>query len=260
MTHFVDLFYAVSGFGVGFLVGMTGIGGGSLMTPLLILVFGVHPATAVGTDLLYAAATKSGGTIVHGLNRNIEWRVVGWLATGSVPMTAATLFALSRLDIHGGAVQAVMTAVLSSALIATAVVLLFRKRILALYSGRIGERAPRRTVILTVLVGAMLGLLVTISSVGAGALGATALMMLYPRLPTVRIVGSDIAHAVPLTLAAGFGHWMVGSIDWALLGSLLAGSLPGIVIGSHLSVRVPEAVLRFGLATTLILVAGRLVL
>ena len=112
MNHSVDLLYAISGFGVGFLVGTTGVGGGSLMTPLLILVFGVHPATAVGTDLLYAAATKSGGTVVHGLNRNIEWRVVGWLATGSVPVTPATLLALSRLDIHGGAVQAVMTAVL----------------------------------------------------------------------------------------------------------------------------------------------------
>ncbi len=260
MNHSVDLLYVVSGFGVGFLVGMTGIGGGSLMTPLLILVFGVHPATAVGTDLLYAAATKSGGTVVHGLNRNIEWHVVGRLAIGSIPTTAATLLVLSRLDIHGSAVQTAMTAVLSGALIATAVVLLFRKRILARYSRRIDERAPRRTVMLTVLVGAMLGLLVTISSVGAGALGATALMILYPRLPTARIVGSDIAHAVPLTLAAGFGHWLVGSVDWALLGSLLAGSLPGIMIGSYLSVRVPEAVLRFGLATTLILVASRLVL
>jgi uncharacterized membrane protein YfcA len=260
MNHSIDLLYAVSGFGVGFLVGTTGVGGGSLMTPLLILVFGVHPATAVGTDLLYAAATKSGGTVVHGLNRNIEWRVVGWLAIGSIPTTAATLLVLSHLDIHGGAVRAVMTAVLSSALIATAVVLLFRKRILALCSGHIDERAPRRTAGLTVLVGAVLGLLVTISSIGAGALGVTALMILYPRLQTARIVGSDIAHAVPLTLIAGLGHWIVGSIDWTLLGSLVAGSLPGIVIGSHLSVRVPETVVRFGLATTLILVAGRLVL
>ncbi len=260
MTHSIDLLYAASGFVVGFLVGVTGIGGGSLMTPLLILLFGVHPATAVGTDLLYAAATKSGGTIIHGLNRNIEWRVVGRLAAGSVPMTAATLLALRHLDIHGGAVEAVMTAVLSSALFATAIVLVFRKRILALCTGSIDDWNPRRTARLTVLAGAVLGLLVTISSVGAGALGATALMMLYPRLPAARIVGSDIAHAVPLTLAAGLGHWLVGSIDGALLGSLLAGSLPGIMIGSHISLRVPDAVVRFALATTLILVAGRLVL
>jgi uncharacterized protein len=260
MTHSIDLLYAASGFVVGFLVGVTGIGGGSLMTPLLILLFGIHPATAVGTDLLYAAATKSCGTIIHGLNRNIEWRVVGRLAAGSIPMTAMTLVAFWHFDVHGGAVQAVMNAVLSSALFATAIVLIFRKKILALCTGSIGDWNPRRTAHLTVLAGAVLGLLVTISSVGAGALGATALMMLYPRLPTARIVGSDIAHAVPLTLAAGLGHWLVGSIDWALLGSLLAGSLPGIVIGSHLSLRLPDAIVRFALATTLILVAGRLVL
>ena len=260
MTHSIDLLYAASGFVVGFLVGMTGIGGGSLMTPLLILLFGVHPATAVGTDLLYAAATKSGGTIIHGLSRNIEWRVVGRLAAGSVPMTAATLLALRHLGGHSGAVDGVMTAVLSSALFATAIVLVLRKRILALCTGSIDDWNPRRTMGLTVLAGAMLGLLVTISSVGAGALGVTALMILYPRLPAARIVGSDIAHAVPLTLVAGLGHWLVGSIDWTLLGLLLAGSLPGIMIGSHLSVRVPDAVVRFALATTLILVAGRLVL
>jgi len=149
---------------------------------------------------------------------------------------------------------------LSGALAATAAVLIFRQRILALFAARVGELSLRRTAGLTVLLGAALGLLVSISSVGAGALGVTAIILLYPRLPTARIVGSDIAHAVPLTLAAGIGHWMLGSIDWHLLGSLLAGSLPGIVIGSYVSVRVPDAVLRFTLATTLLLVAGKLVL
>jgi hypothetical protein len=260
MIHSVDLLYAVSGFCVGLLVGMTGVGGGSLMTPLLILLFGIHPATAVGTDLLYAAATKSGGTLVHALNRNIDWRVVGRLASGSVPATALTLLALSGFGISSGAARGLITAVLSGALATTAVVLILRKRILAFFAAHVGELSPRRTTALTVLLGAALGVLVSISSVGAGALGVTAIILLYPRLPTARIVGSDIAHAVPLTLAAGIGHWMLGSIDWHLLGSLLAGSLPGIVIGSHVSVRVPDAVLRFTLAATLLLVAGKLAL
>ncbi len=260
MVSSVDVLYTISGFGVSLLVGMTGVGGGSLMTPLLILLFGVHPATAVGTDLLYAAATKSAGTLVHGLNRSIDWRVVRRLAAGSVPMTVLALLALSRFGIESGAAQGLITAVLSGALAATAAVLIFRKRILAFFATHIGELSPRRTAALTVLLGAALGVLVSISSIGAGALGVTSIILLYPRLPAVRIVGSDIAHAVPLTLVAGIGHWMLGSIDWHLLGSLLAGSLPGIAIGSYVSVRVPDAVLRFTLATTLILVAGKLAL
>jgi uncharacterized protein len=260
MIHSIDLLYAISGFCVALLVGMTGVGGGSLMTPLLILLFGIHPATAVGTDLLYAAATKSGGTLVHGLNRNIDWRVVGRLAVGSVPATALALLALSGFGIYSGAARGLITAVLSGALAATAGVLIFRKRLLAFYAAHVGDLLPRRTAALTVLLGVMLGVLVSISSVGAGALGVTAIMLLYPRLPTARIVGSDIAHAVPLTLVAGIGHWVLGSIDWHLLGSLLAGSLPGIVVGSYVSVRLPETILRVVLATTLLLVAGRLVL
>ena len=260
MIGSVDLLYSILGFWVGLLVGMTGVGGGSLMTPLLILLFGIHPATAVGTDLLYAAATKSAGTLVHGLNRNIDWRIVGRLAVGSVPMTALTLLVLSRFGVHGDAVYGVITGVLSGALGATAAALIFRKEILAFYAVRVGELAPRRTALLTVSVGAVLGLLVLISSVGAGALGVIALILLYPRLPTRQIVGSDIAHAVPLTLVAGIGHWMLGSIDWHLLSALLAGSLPGIVIGSYFSVRVPDTILRLTLATTLLLVAGKLAL
>jgi uncharacterized protein len=260
MIHSVDLLYAISGFCVSLLVGMTGVGGGSLMTPLLILLFGIHPATAVGTDLLYAAATKSGGTLVHGLNGNIDWRVVRRLAAGSVPMTALSLLTLWGFGIYSGSARGLITAVLSGALAATAAALIFRKGILAFFAVHIGELSQRRTAALTVLLGAALGLLVSISSVGAGALGVTAIILLYPRLPTARIVGSDIAHAVPLTFVAGIGHWVLGSIDWHLLGSLLAGSLPGIAIGSYVSVRVPDAVLRFTLATILLLVAGKLAL
>jgi uncharacterized membrane protein YfcA len=257
--HGIHLLYSLSGFAVGMLVGMTGVGGGSLMTPLLILLFGIHPATAVGTDLLYASVTKTGGTLVHGLSHTIEWRVVGRLATGSVPTTALTLLGLSQLDMQGAVARDLITMVLSAALFTTAAALIFRKKILALYTSLVGELDPRRTALLTVLTGAVLGLLVSISSVGAGAIGVTALILLYPRLSTARIVGSDIAHAVPLTLVAGIGHWFLGSIDWSLLGSLLLGSLPGIVVGSYVSTRVPDVVLRFVLAATLILVGSKLV-
>jgi uncharacterized protein len=230
------------------------------MTPLLILVFGIHPAAAVGTDLLYAAATKSVGALVHGFNRTIDWRLVGRLAAGSIPATALTLLGLSRFGIDSGMAQGLITGMLSGALAATAAVLMFRKRILALWAARVGALDRRRKAALTILIGAALGTMVSVSSVGAGALGVTAVMLLYAELRTARIVGSDIAHAVPLTLLAGIGHWTLGSIDWHLLGSLLAGSLPGIVLGSYVSVRIPETVLRATLVTMLLLVAGRLVL
>jgi len=254
----IDPLYALSGFAVGALVGMTGVGGGSLMTPLLILLFGVHPATAVGTDLLYAAATKTGGSLVHGFARSIDWRVVKRLATGSVPATIVTLAVLSHFNLSGDAARNLITFVLSIALFATAIVLVFGETIVAAYRARVAELDPRRTATNTILVGAVLGILVSISSVGAGAMGVVALIMLYPQLPMARIVGSDIAHAVPLTLIAGVGHWMMGSVDWHIMGSLLAGSLPGIFVGSYFAIRVPERALKLVLATTLFIVAGRI--
>jgi uncharacterized protein len=257
--HAIEPLYSLSGFAVGLLVGMTGVGGGSLMTPLLILLFGIHPATAVGSDLLYAAATKSAGTVAHGLIGSISWRIVGRLAAGSVPMTAVTLFALSKLDLSGAAASQLITVVLGVALFVTAGALIFRRQLVDAFGERLGRLDPRRTAVLTVATGAVLGVLVSISSVGAGAIGVSALVLLYPRLPTARIVGSDIAHAVPLTLLAGIGHWLMGSVDWHLIGSLLAGSLPGIVLGSYVSSRVPDLVLRLTLAATLIVVGGRLV-
>jgi uncharacterized membrane protein YfcA len=252
--------YAASGFVVGLLVGMTGVGGGSLMTPVLILLFGIHPATAVGTDLIYAAATKSFGTFTHGFSRTVDWHVVGRLAGGSLPATALTLFALSRIDLSGGTAHRLITAVLGAALLLTAAALIFRRALLERYAQRVDEFPPQRTAWLTVLTGAALGVLVSISSVGAGAIGVSALLLLYPRLPMVKIVGSDIAHAVPLTLAAGLGHWVLGGVDVGLLGSLLAGSVPGIVLGSLLASRVPERLLRFMLAGMLIVVGSRLLM
>ena len=254
----IDPLFVASGFGVGLLVGMTGVGGGSLMTPLLILLFGVHPSTAVGTDLLYAAATKTGGSLVHGWARSIHWPAAIRLACGSLPASVVTLLVLWQLELDGEAARSLINLVLGFALILTATSLIFRKAIMDRYRRRMEQfdiRAIGRT---TVMVGVVLGVLVSISSVGAGAVGVTALLLLYPRLPMATIVGTDIAHAVPLTLVAGIGHWALGSVDWALMGVLLIGSLPGIVIGSYLAVRIPEMVLRLVLATVLILVAGKL--
>jgi uncharacterized protein len=254
----IDPLYVASGFGVGLLVGMTGVGGGSLMTPLLILLFGVHPSTAVGTDLLYAAATKTGGSLVHGVARSIHWPAVIRLASGSIPAAIVTLLVLWQLELNGEAARSLVNLVLCFALILTATSLIFRKAIMDQYRRRMERLDISATGRATVAVGVALGVLVSISSVGAGAVGVTALLLLYPRLPMATIVGSDIAHAVPLTLVAGIGHWALGSVDWALMGVLLIGSLPGIIIGSYCAVRVPETVLRPLLATVLILVAGKL--
>jgi len=251
--------YILSGFIVGLLVGQTGVGGGSLLPPLLVLLFGIHPTTAVGTDLIYASVTKSVGTLVHGLNHTVDWTVVRRLATGSVPATIVTLLIISRFDMSSGMAGRVVSSILGTMLLITALALICRKAFLALIGRRLDSVPARRTVTLTIATGAALGLLVTVSSVGAGAIGVTALLLLYPRLPMAVIVGSDIAHAVPLTLVAGVGHWWLGSVDWPLLTSLLCGSIPGIVLGSYLSVKVPESVLRTALATVLILVGGRLV-
>jgi hypothetical protein len=237
---------------------MTGVGGGSLMTPILILLFGIHPATAVGTDLLYAAATKTGGSLVHGLARSIDWRVVRRLASGSVPATVVTLAVLSHFNLNGDATRGLITLVLSVALFATAFVLVFGGPIVQIYRARVRELDPKRTAIVTVLVGGLLGMLVSISSVGAGAIGVVLLVLLYPHMPTARIVGSDIAHAVPLTLIAGLGHWMMGSVDWHIIASLLVGSLPGIFVGSYFATRIPERALQLVLAATLFVVAGRI--
>jgi uncharacterized membrane protein YfcA len=252
--------YALSGFCVGALVGMTGVGGGSLMTPLLILLFGIHPVAAVGTDLLYAAVTKSVGTLVHGFTHTVDWRVVRRLATGSVPMAILTLVALSFFDLSSAPAARLTSRALGAALLVTAVALVFRTALLAYFNTQFPDLRLRRTDALTVVTGGILGVLVSISSVGAGAIGMIALIILYPQLSTRRIVGSDIAHAVPLTLIAGTGHWILGSVDIVILGSLLTGSIPGIVVGSWMTIHVPDRVLRMALAAVLFIAGGRLVI
>lgn len=257
----MDFAYTIAGFAVGAIVGLTGVGGGSLMTPLLVLMFGIHPSVAVGTDLLYAAITKAGGTLAHGLKGTVDWQITRRLASGSIPAAVITLVLVGRFAPGGieGAASLIKVA-LGVALLLTAVALIFRRQIQAYALARFGGRPdPVRTARLTVLTGAVLGVLVSISSVGAGALGVTALFFLYPAMPALRIVGSDIAHAVPLTAVAGAGHWMLGSVDWFLLASLIIGSLPGIWLGSHISTKVPDRVLRPMLATMLVLVGAKLI-
>jgi uncharacterized membrane protein YfcA len=251
--------YSVAGVAVGILVGLTGVGGGSLMTPLLVLAFGFHPATAVGTDLLYASATKSAGTLVHNATGTVDWRVVRRLAMGSVPSALITLLALAYVGTRVAGTERMITYMLGVGLIATAIAMLMRGRIIAYLATRFEPMPARRVDRLTVVLGVVLGILVSLSSVGAGAIGMTALLVLYPGLPTNRLVGSDIAHAVPLTLIAGMGHLAMGSVDVGLLVSLLIGSVPGIIVGSLASARVPDNVLRPILAGTLALVGGKLI-
>ncbi len=258
ILHAIEWPYAVSGLFVGVLVGLTGVGGGSLMTPLLVLLFGVNPATAVGTDLLFACVTKGVGVVLHGLRDSVDWLIVRRLAYGSVPATALTVYLVAGHKHAPPGHRDLITTALGMALILTAVGLVFRRRIIDRLAPLIENLGGRTRLVLTVALGAFLGVLVSITSVGAGAIGVTVLLVLYPRLPTLRIVGSDIAHAVPLTLVAGTGHWLYGSVDFQVLGSLLIGSIPGIALSSLLSSRVPDRVLRPLLAATLAVVGVRL--
>jgi uncharacterized membrane protein YfcA len=198
------------------------------------------------------------GTAVHGANKTVDWGVTGRLALGSVPATIASVYLLYRLGVHGQAASQLISVSLGLALLLTAVSIIFREQLVAYATRHWKEPQPRTTAVMTTLMGAVLGILVTLSSVGAGALGVTILIFLYPRLPVARIVGSDIAHAVPLTLIAGLGHWWLGSVNFPLLGSLLIGSIPGIIVGSYLTGRIPEAVLRPILATVLVLVGVKM--
>jgi uncharacterized membrane protein YfcA len=257
LINHINPLYVLCGVLVGGIVGFTGVGGGSLMTPILILVFGVNPSTAVGTDLLYAAITNSSGSLVHGFNKTISWKVVGRLALGSVPMTGLSILLLYWLGVDSKASHEIVTKVLGFALLVTAILLFMRKPLLKWYEERNLELNPVSAARLTTATGALLGLLVTLSSVGAGAIGVTMLVMLYPRMPARQIVGSDLAHAVPLTLLAGLGHTLLGSIDPQILVSLLCGSLPAIVVASVASARMSDTIVRVTLGIVLLIVVLR---
>lgn len=255
--------FTLSGFLVGGIVGLTGVGGGSLMTPLLVLLFGIAPTTAVGTDLLYACLTKVGGAAVHGRNGTVDWRITARLAAGSVPAALLTLFGLDHL--HRADIlllNRVLTTALGAALILTAVAMTQQHQITRWGRVFAARRAARGSgadpVVATIVTGAVLGVLVTLSSVGAGALGVAVLFFLYPELPAVRIVGSDIAHAVPLTMVAGIGHFALGGVDLEILAALLLGSVPAVILASRFAPKVPDRLLRYLLAAVLAVVGVRL--
>jgi hypothetical protein len=258
----LELVYILCGMVVGFIVGMTGVGGGSLMTPIL-LYFGVSPSTAVGTDLLYAAITKSSGVYVHQKKRNIDWRITGLLAAGSVPAAVLTLLLIHQLGFDSEHTNALIKVALGYTMVLTALAIVLKQRLLDWshnHNALLTRMSTQQREVSTVMIGIVLGAVVTITSIGAGALGTVALFLIYPILPTARLVGTEIAHAVPLTLVAGLGHAGVGNVDWLLLINLLLGSLPGIYVGSHLPTAVPDSVMRPALASMLLVVGARLVM
>ncbi|KQX17987.1 MULTISPECIES: sulfite exporter TauE/SafE family protein [unclassified Sphingomonas] len=260
----VDWLNALAGLLVGVIVGITGVGGGSLMSPILILLFGVAPATAVGTDLWFAAVTKTAGSIVHHRQESADHRIVGWLCLGSIPAAVATLLLLFEFGGHQTKSGLIVT-LLGTMLIITSFATLFRRQLVSAMIDTDDEMKARRFIrfqpVLTMAAGALLGTLVTLTSVGAGALGATLLLMLYPlRLTARKLVGTDIMHAVPLTLVGGIGYMIAGSVDLRLLGMLLIGSIPGIVIGSRLTMMLDERIVQRCLAVILFITGIKLVM
>lgn len=263
MDIMLEIPQVLAGALTGLVVGLTGVGGGALMTPVLLLFFGVAPLTAIGTDLWFAAITKLFAFRVHQSRGLVDWSVVRRLWAGSLPASAVTV-AVIQFHPPDPASAGWLTGAIAVAIMLTALGILFQKPLHALgRRWRVSDvdhfRQWQRP--LTVLAGALLGLLVTLTSVGAGALGAVFLMYLYPlRLTPPRLIATDIVHAIPLAIFAGIGHLWIGHVDFALLGTLLLGSIPGVILGAKLSAALPDQVLRFGLATVLLLVGSKLFL
>ena len=253
--------YVAAGALVGFSIGLTGVGGGSLMTPLL-LALGVPAPIAIGTDLLYASITKAGSACVHWHRRHVRWPVVVALASGSLPGALLTLFCLHHIHLQDAILDPLMHHVLGAMLLLTGISLIGKRRLQAQASRqetRPGPAITRPSLLLSAGTGLLLGPLITLSSVGAGAIGVVVLMLLYPRLRTQELMGSDVVHAVLLSAIAGWGHAQAGHVDGHLLLALCAGSLPATLLGTHLSTRAPEQTLRYILGTTLLVVAGKFV-
>ncbi len=261
----MELIQIAAGAVVGLIIGLTGVGGGSLMTPILVLGFGITPAIAVGTDLLYAAITKSSGVYFHQKNGTVDWQIVKLLGSGSIPFSLLTIVFLEFLHDQDIDYEQYMIMTLSFMLIITALIVISKTRLLAFIHGRhagnplicaIRRYRPQ----ITIIAGCALGILVTLSSVGAGAIGSAILFLLYPRHKPIRIVGTDLAHAVPLTAIAGFGHLHFGTVDAELLGGLLLGGIPAIYLGSLIGKKLPDHVLRPLISIILLLMGIKLVL
>ena len=258
--------FILAGVLVGFCVGVTGVGGGSLMTPILISLFRIEPHIAIGTDLLYAAISKFCGSLVHAKKMNIVWPIVIWLAVGSIPASFATHWVLDNFLSQSTHYKAVLTMVLGFMLTLTGVSIVFRSSIEKFFNryrsqeqldmsadlsrSQFAEQAKQKR-FLIIFMGIVLGVFVTLSSVGAGAFGIMALVLMFPNLPMIRIIGSDVVHAVLLTLVAGLGYMSGGNVDFALLGWLLCGSIPAIIVGTLVSSRLPEKIIRKILGLTL---------
>lgn len=255
-----DLLFVCTGALVGLVVGLTGVGGGSLMTPLLTIM-GIPLHTAIGTDLLYASISKTGGALVHHKHRNINWRITFTLAAGSIPAAFLTVWGLKFWFPDAQSYKHILTTALGFMLLVTALSLLLRpliQRRLQTQEARHSHfRAflSRHTTAATITMGVLLGVLVTLSSVGAGVFGVMVLVTLFPALAMIRIIGTDVTHAVLLTLVAGLGHLSMGNVDWRLLALLLTGSLPMIVIGTHWSSRMHEDIIRPLLGGTLLMLS-----
>ena len=248
-----------SGLGVGAIVGVTGVGGGSLMTPLLLSVFKLSPAVAIGTDLFFASLTKMSGSVAHARHGHVNWPIVRRMLAGSIPASIATIALMHLTGVTKGWASA-LTFSLGIALLLTAVVVAFKQSWQPL-GLRLERWIPEaRKPALMVALGVLLGVLVSLSSIGAGAIGATLILLINPRMKARDIVGTDIAHAVPLTLVAGLGHASLGNVNWELLLSLLIGSLPGIWLGAQLTRRLPDGVVRSLLCVSLLMAGWKVIL
>ena len=256
----MTLTFIASGFSVGLLVGLTGVGGGSLMTPILTLIFGVSPTVAVGTDLAFASLTKVTGTVAHRLQNNIRWEIVKYLSMGALPAAAIATFALQQIGTVNQDIGRFIRYSIAVSILLTVTSIVFRSRMIAWLDAHPEKQLQGKSLAAaTIVAGAVLGTLVTISSIGAGAIGSTILILLYPRLKPAEVAGTDIAYAVPLTTIAALGHWWLGTINWELLATLLIGSVPGIILGSFIARIIPALALRALLATALTGVAVKLV-